>query len=76
MNVFDAEILIFLNQFAFKSRIFDYAIFTIADTYFFKGVIVLSLMWWVWFTPTDQSQRQHEIIIATIISGFFALGAG
>lgn len=77
MNAFDADILIFLNQFAFKSRIFDYAVFTIAGLYFFKGVVLVALMWWVWFIPKEErAEHKREIIVATIISGFSALVAG
>lgn len=76
MNAFDENILVFFNQFAFRSPLFDHTVRALADMYVFKGVLLIALLWWIWFAPFQTDQKNREIVIATLVGGFLALGIG
>lgn len=48
MNSFDYSIIHLLDQFAQRSRIFDYSVQTIADSVI-SPALLASLLWWIWF---------------------------
>ena len=76
MNVLDADILGFLNQFAHHSRIFDGAVAAIARHAIFKGWIMVALFWWIWFEPGPANTRHREILVATLVSAVASVIAG
>ncbi|MGN6702748.1 MAG: phosphatase PAP2 family protein [Burkholderiaceae bacterium] len=73
MNAFDAAGLTFFNQFAFRWPAFDGAVAVLSQFYLFKGVLLMSLLWWVWFQPGPEQQRRREIAMMAILGGLLAL---
>jgi membrane-associated phospholipid phosphatase len=73
MNVFDTAILTFLTHNALSSAFLSHAIRVIAGLYTFKGFVLISILWWIWFKPSQRGGWEREMVIATIASGLLAL---
>lgn len=76
MNGFDLSILTFLNHDAFRAPLVNSAIRAIAGMYTFKGLLLVPVLWWIWFRPTQRGEWEREIVIATFASGLVALILG
>lgn len=75
-NTFDAEILRFLNQFAHQSRVFDGAMAAVARHAVFKGWVLVSVFWWVWFQPGDANVRNRKTVVVTLMSAVLCVVVG
>ena len=75
MNPFDEIIIRFLNQFANRSPEFDSVMVFIRTANVLKGGVIVGLLWWVWFSNTDNRARNREIILATFLGAFGAMFA-
>jgi membrane-associated phospholipid phosphatase len=75
-NTFDAEILRFLNQFARHSRFFDAAMAALARHVVFKGWVMVSVFWWVWFQPGDANLRNRKTVVATMMGAVLCVVVG
>lgn len=75
MNSFDTAIQTFLTQIEL-SPLMNHAIRVIAGLYTFKGFILVPLLWWIWFQPSQRREWQREMVIATIVSGLLSLATG
>ena len=78
MNLFDEKIILFLNQFAHKSRAIDNFINFIANQMFLKSGILVILLWWFWFQFKDEESNavNREHILATITCCLMAICLG
>jgi undecaprenyl-diphosphatase len=76
MNVFDLDILQFLNQFAHHSRTLDGIAGAITSQALFKGWFMVALFWWVWFKPGKANAVNREIVVATLASAVLAVVVG
>lgn len=79
MNGFDDAVLTFLTQHAFHSALVNHAIRALTDLYTVKGLLLITVLWWMWLARGDNSERalwQREMVIAIIASGLIALVAG
>ncbi|MCX4151401.1 MULTISPECIES: phosphatase PAP2 family protein [Paraburkholderia] len=76
MNSFDTAILAFLTHNAFSSDLINHAIRVIADLYTFKGLVLIPILWWMWFKPSQHGEWEREMVIATIVGGLLALAIG
>jgi undecaprenyl-diphosphatase len=65
MNSFDVNILSFLNQFAQKSQVIDSIIVSFTYNDLLKGGIVMALLWWAYYRPTEDKLFNREYIIPT-----------
>src|SRR5215475_11718757 len=65
MNSFDVNILSFLNQFAQKSRVIDSIIVLLTYNDLLKGGVVMALLWWAYYRPTENKLFNCEYIIPT-----------
>jgi len=72
MNLFDATVLSFLNQFAQRSWTFDTIIVFISANYLAKGVIFITLFWWAWFRHGQDGNEEREFLL---YSGFACVPA-
>ncbi|MGF6776671.1 phosphatase PAP2 family protein [Paraburkholderia sp. GAS334] len=75
MNSFDTAIQIFLTQIELSS-VLNHAIRVIAGLYTFKGFVLVPILWWIWFQPSQRTEWQREMVIATIVSGLLSLATG
>ncbi|CAN7663194.1 phosphatase PAP2 family protein [Trinickia sp. LjRoot230] len=76
MTDFDTIIQTFLTEHAFHSELLNHAVRVIAGLYTFKGLVLIPILWWIWFKPSDRSEWKREMVIATIVSGLLALAIG
>jgi membrane-associated phospholipid phosphatase len=76
MNSFDTAIQTSLTHIAFSSIMLNHAIRVIAGLYTFKGFVLVPILWWIWFKPSQRVEWEREMVIATIASGLMALAIG
>ena len=76
MNSFDTAIQTFLTHIAFSSDLLNQAIRVFADLYTSKGLVLIPVLWWIWFKPSQRGEWEREMVIATIASGLLALAIG
>lgn len=76
INTFDSAIIHFMNQFAFRSEIFDRAVLAVSQFSILSGLPLITLLWWIWFRGGPTQQRDREIVIATLVSAFCVLVLG
>ena len=62
MNIFDAEIISFLNQFSHRSWTFDYLVSFISGNQLLKGGVLVSLLWWLWFKYEGANTQSRECV--------------
>ena len=77
MNIFDYSIISFLNQFSQNSILFDEIVNLIANNKLFKGGIMVSLMWFMWFKEGKSQQKKvREQILITLLISIVAIFVG
>ena len=72
MNRFDLSISSFLNGFAQRSFRFDEFVVFVSDCNLLKGIVVFTLIWWLWFQNEDV-RRKREALLAAMIASIPAL---
>jgi hypothetical protein len=73
MNPFDTAIQAFLTHTAMTCGVLNHPIRVIADLYTFKGLVLVPVLWWIWFKPSQRGEWEREMVVATIASGLLAL---
>ena len=73
MNIFDFQIITFINQFSQHSWIFDKLIGSLSYNNLLKGGILSTIIWWAWFKSEDRHSHNREYIISTLLSCFVAM---
>ncbi len=76
MNIFDYSIISFLNEFAHSSMIFDEIIHLIAMNKLFKGGVMVTLMWFMWFKENTNQLKVREHILVTLLISIVAIIVG
>jgi undecaprenyl-diphosphatase len=66
MSPFDTNILHFLNQFAQKSRFFDYLNVVGSDNLLLTVAPIVAIFWWAWFRDEGKNKENRQIIISSI----------
>ena len=68
VNDFDQSIVLFLNQFAARSAVFDEVMYDLADASILQGGLFMAYFWWCWFREDGGGaavgERRQQIIIA------------
>jgi undecaprenyl-diphosphatase len=60
----DRSIVLFLNQFAGKSPVFDRLIYDVADSSLLQGGLFMAYLWWLWFRiDEDAIARRHDVLV-------------
>ena len=72
MNPFDRGLILWLNQFADRSRIFDGLVVLLSQTELLKGGVALAVIWWLWFSTREDSRVLRERLLATLAGGALA----
>src|SRR3981189_633282 len=73
MDLFDTSIQTFLLRFAVSSTVLNHTIRVIAGLYTFKGFVLLPVLWWISFKPSQRREWEREMVVATIASGLLGL---
>jgi undecaprenyl-diphosphatase len=73
MNSFDQRIIFFFNQAAQRCPGFDNLVVIASDSDLVKGGIVLTAVWWAWFSRSNEQHRQRAQLMAAIASALIAL---
>lgn len=76
MNTFDSTILHFLNQFSCRFAVFDKLAVATTQFYLLRGLPMILPLWWFWFRDGPTTQRDREIVVATIVASLCALVVG
>ena len=75
-NPLDVHILLFLNQFVHHSRVLDGIMAALARHVVFKGWVMVSVCWWVWFQPGEANLDNRKIVVATMVGAIVGVVAG
>ncbi len=73
MNVFDAEIIHFINQFSHISKTIDLAFLQFGNNNLVKGGVIVTLFWWLWFKSKHSNLLGCKYIISSLVSCIFAI---
>ncbi|MFT4068022.1 phosphatase PAP2 family protein [Paraburkholderia sp.] len=46
------------------------------DMYMFRGLVLIPILWWIWFQPSERQEWHREVVVATVVSGLLALAVG
>lgn len=76
VNVFDASVVSYVNQFSRLSTFFDQVIAEISSNHLWKGGFLLAMLWWSWFQKEKQNYPYREQVISTVAASFVALICG
>jgi undecaprenyl-diphosphatase len=71
MNAFDHSIIAFLNQFVGRFPLFDKALVQLSSNTFFRGGILVALLWWAWFKEREEDKNRdaRRGVIVSVIAG-------
>lgn len=72
-NAFNLNIIMWFNQYSQRSAGFNHAVSYIEHAYAFKGMAVLSLLWYLWFKNSDMLSRKKSTLVAAIIACILSL---
>lgn len=73
MNFFDYNIISYINRFSQHSVWFDRMTVGMAMNGLFKGAVLTTIFWWVWFKDHKKNSNNREHIISTILTALVAL---
>jgi membrane-associated phospholipid phosphatase len=75
MNAFDYSIIAFLNQFVGRFPLFDKVVIYVEGTTFFRGGLLVALLWWAWFKEQedDQNRVARQGIVASVLAAGFSI---
>lgn len=77
MNGFDNSIIFFFNQYSQKSMFFDLLVELVANNKLFKGGVMVSVMWYLWFKKDDfKHTKGREHILITLLTSIVAIAVG
>lgn len=73
MNSFDQFLLTWINQFSRHSLAADSAIAFLSGHQFLKGGVLMTIVWWAWFTTSERQARNQEHLVVTLFCCFVAM---
>lgn len=73
MNSFDQFLLTWINQFSRHSPDADGAIAFLSGHAFLKGGVLVTIVWWAWFTSNQRQARNREHLVVTLFCCFVAM---
>jgi undecaprenyl-diphosphatase len=76
VNGFDRSVLLGISQFTHRVRWLDEVIGVLNRSALFKGGVVLSSFWWLWFAPRTSTRQVRGALVASLAGGFIALIVG
>lgn len=76
MNFFDQFALSLVNGYAGHWMAFDKSIAFLSNYHLLKGGVLVTLIWWAWFTPSGNQARNRAHLTATLMGCFAAVLLG
>ncbi len=73
MNAFDQFLLTYINRFSRLWPDADSAIALLSGHTFLKGGVLVTLVWWAWFTTSQRQARNREHLVVTLFGCFVAM---
>lgn len=76
VNFFDTQVIHAINQYARHSAAIDQAIGFLANSHLLKGGLLITLLWYAWFSPGATPGKQTDNrchLLATLIGSFVAM---
>jgi undecaprenyl-diphosphatase len=68
IDSWDRSIVLFLNQFAAKSAVFDEVMYDLADATILQGGLFMAYFWWVWFRQDGGdaavADRRQKVVLS------------
>lgn len=72
-NGFDASIVMWLDQFAQRSRLFDHIANSLEGEPLLKCGVLTAFFWWAWFRKGSDKSRDRAILITGIVAAMASL---
>jgi undecaprenyl-diphosphatase len=73
MNVFDSEIICYINTFSQHSWIFDNLIVLLSQNKLMEGGVLATIIWLAWFKNDECQSHNREHIILTLLTCIVAI---
>lgn len=73
MNIFDHQIITYVNRFSQNFWVFDSFIVFLSDNQLLKGGVLTTIIWWVWFKNEKHSSHNRKYIILTLFTSVVAM---
>jgi undecaprenyl-diphosphatase len=69
MNLFDLEIIHYVNSFAHRSWFIDRFVDFIGSSPLFKGGMIIPILWWLWFSKNKEDNAKEYVLTTILLSG-------
>lgn len=76
MNFIDVHISLFFSSFARQHPALTSLFSNLADSYFFRGQIMMLAVWWTWFLPGPERLTRRRVLLATLLACVLGLAIG
>lgn len=76
MNPIDASISQFFSVLAAHHSVVTNVLAPLANSYFFRGQIIMLVVWWMWFYPGRDRIARRQVLIATLLACVVGLAIG
>lgn len=76
MNPIDAPISLFFSSLAAHHSAVTSVLAPLANSYFFRGQIVMLVLWWLWFYPASDRIARRQVLISTLLACVVGLAIG
>ncbi|MDD5321386.1 MAG: phosphatase PAP2 family protein [Methylococcales bacterium] len=76
MNIFDLNIITYINQFSQNSWAFDKTILFLSNSNLLKGGVLVTIIWWAWFKIDERQSLNREHLTSTLLCCFLAILVG
>jgi undecaprenyl-diphosphatase len=73
INPFDSTITHALNQVVHTSKHFDESVVFLSNCQMLKGGVLMTALWWVWFSEWNNQKEKRIAIISALIGCFVAM---
>lgn len=76
MNPIDLHISHFFSIVATQHHAVTSVLAPLADSYFFRGQIVMLMLWWVWFYPGPNRVTRRQVLVSALLACVLGLAIG
>ncbi|HTM88262.1 MAG TPA: phosphatase PAP2 family protein [Terriglobales bacterium] len=76
MNPIDLHISHFFSIVATQHHAVTSVLAQLSNSYFFRGQIVMLMLWWVWFYPGPDRVTRRQVLVSALLACVIALAIG